>query len=78
MKCRAGTSFEGWIGAKTWESLDRDLRIEAVFRSRGHVEMTWGLAPWRGNDVWKAQVTFEIEAGEQMRGLAEDMRALLG
>ena len=71
-------SFAGWSGARVWESLDRDVRIEAVFRTGGHVDMTWGLAPWRGTDAWKAEVTFTVEAGEEMRKLAQDMRVLLG
>ena len=71
-------SFAGWSGAKVWESLDRDVRIKAVFRNGGHVDLTWRLAPWRRDDAWQAEVTFQVEAGEEMRKLAADMGVLLG
>jgi len=72
-------SFAGWNGAKVWQTPSRDVRIEAVFRTGGHVDMTWTLTPRWGRDSWSASVTVEgVHAGEEMRKLAEDMRELLG
>jgi hypothetical protein len=72
-------SFAGWTGAKVWVSLNGDLRIEARHKSRGYVDMTWSLAPWRERDAWTASVTVrDVLAGEEMRSLAADMRVLLG
>ncbi|MBB5893649.1 DUF6228 family protein [Kutzneria kofuensis] len=72
-------SFEGWSGTRVWESLDRDVRIGATYKSGGRGDMTWSLAPWRERDAWSASVTVRgVEAGEEMRRLAEDMRVLLG
>jgi hypothetical protein len=55
------------------------VTITAVFLSRGHVDMTWVLAPWRMNMDWRAEVTVRgIQAGEEMRSLAAGMGVLLG
>jgi hypothetical protein len=70
--------FRGWPGERTWHSLDRDLTINAVFRSGGHVGLTWTLRPWPGKyGGWSASVTTWQEAGEQMTALASDIRAFL-
>jgi hypothetical protein len=70
--------FRGWEGERTWRTEDRDLSVSAVFRSRGHVGLTWTLRPWpdaaRG---WSASVTTWLEAGEQMSLLAADLRHFL-
>jgi hypothetical protein len=72
-------SYEGWSGEKTWQSLSRDLTIKAVFKTWGYVDMTWALAPQSMFIDWRAEVTVRgIQAGEEMRRLAEDMGALLG
>jgi hypothetical protein len=72
-------SFTGWQGVKVWQTPSGDVRIEATFRSRGHVDMTWVLSPQWGKGPWTASVTVEgVHAGEEMRRFAEDMRELLG
>ncbi|MFC4377329.1 DUF6228 family protein [Nocardia halotolerans] len=71
--------FTGWEGSRVWESMDRDLRVEAVFESRGYVSLTWTVAPWRYADGnWTACATVVLEAGEQMRQLAGDLNRILG
>ncbi|MFC0438962.1 DUF6228 family protein [Kutzneria buriramensis] len=71
-------SFEGWSGVRAWQNLDRDVRIEAVFEPGGHVDLTWTVEPWRERYSWAASVTVKgVEAGEQMRRLAADLRELL-
>ncbi|MFG3616105.1 DUF6228 family protein [Nocardia sp. NPDC047654] len=64
--------FTGWSGIRIWESLDRDLRVEAQHHARGYVEMTWTLSPHdcaRPN-TWSASVVTGLEAGEEMRRFA--------
>ncbi|MFD9736680.1 DUF6228 family protein [Umezawaea sp. NPDC059074] len=71
-------SFTGWEGTRTWRSTDSDLEVTAKFRSWGHVDMTWTVAPWRESvGRWNASVVLTLEAGEQMRGFAADVRRFL-
>ncbi|WRZ87764.1 DUF6228 family protein [Streptomyces sp. NBC_01007] len=71
--------FRGWDGERVWRTNDRDLTVTAVFRSGGHVGLTWTLRPWRTSvDSWDASVTTWLEAGEQMSALATDVRHFLG
>ncbi|MGW4634267.1 DUF6228 family protein [Nocardia sp. NPDC004415] len=59
--------FAGWDGVREWSSVDRDLRIEAVFGSGGHIGLTWTVRPWRHADGnWSASTTVVVEVGEQM------------
>lgn len=37
--------FHGWLGERSWRSLENDLGVSAVFRSGGHVGLTWTPAP---------------------------------
>jgi hypothetical protein len=70
--------FTGWTGVRTWRTADRDLRLDAEFRSRGHVDVTWTVRPWRGSaGRWQASVVTTMEAGEQLRSLATDMYRFL-
>ncbi|MEU9143939.1 DUF6228 family protein [Streptomyces sp. NPDC048349] len=67
--------FAGWDGERCWETNDRDLVVSAVCRSGGYVGLTWTLRPWRNAARgWNASVTTWLEAGEQMRSLAADIR----
>lgn len=71
--------FRGWEGERVWQTNDRDLTVRAVFRSGGHVGLTWTLRPWRISvGSWDASVTTWLEAGEQMSTLAADVRHFLG
>ena len=70
--------FNGWDGARAWASMDGDLRIDAVFSSRGYVSLTWKVTPWRHEDGnWTASATVVLEAGEPMRHLAADVHQFL-
>jgi hypothetical protein len=70
--------FRGWPGERSWHSLERDLTISAVFRSGGHVGLTWNLRPWPAkHGGWNVTVTTWQEAGEQMTALAADVRDFL-
>lgn len=70
--------YRGWDGERSWQTNDRDLAMSAVFRSGGHVGLTWTLRPWpQAADGWSASVTTWLEAGEQMASLAADVRHFL-
>jgi hypothetical protein len=70
--------YRGWDGERSWQTNDRDLSLSAVFRSGGHVGLTWSLRPWpQAAGGWGASVTTWLEAGEQMTTLAADVRHFL-
>ncbi|MER7539715.1 DUF6228 family protein [Streptomyces sp. NPDC097704] len=70
--------YRGWDGERSWQTNDRDLTVSAVFRSGGHVGLTWALRPWvQAAGGWGASVTTWLEAGEQMASLAADVRTFL-
>ncbi|MEU8692768.1 DUF6228 family protein [Streptomyces sp. NPDC048665] len=70
--------YRGWDGERSWQTNDRDLTVSAVFRSGGHVGLTWTLRPWpRATGGWSASATTWLEAGEQMTALAADVRCFL-
>ncbi|MEU1290680.1 DUF6228 family protein [Kitasatospora sp. NPDC005856] len=72
------TDFRGWDGQRVWQTDNRDLTVSAVFRSGGHVGLTWTLHPWRSAaGGWEASVTTWLDAGEQLSALAVDVRCLL-
>lgn len=72
-------SFRGWVGVHVWESLDHDLVLTATHDGRGAVTLRWEIAPWslwKGH-AWRASVEVDVEPGEAMRKLAEDVREAL-
>ncbi|WP_432038662.1 DUF6228 family protein [Streptomyces cucumeris] len=70
--------YWGWDGERSWQTNDQDLAISAVFRSGGHVGLTWTLRPWpKAIGGWGASVTTWLEAGEQMASLAAEIRHFL-
>jgi hypothetical protein len=70
---RLVADFRGWEGERTWRV--NDLALRAVFRSGGHVGLTWTLRSWNAEfDNWEASVTTCVEAGEQLSALAADVR----
>ncbi|MER8057140.1 MULTISPECIES: DUF6228 family protein [unclassified Streptomyces] len=70
--------YRGWDGERSWHTNDRDLTVSAVFRSGGHVGLTWALRPWpQAAGGWGASVTTWLEAGEQMASLAAHVRHFL-
>ncbi|MFD7282332.1 DUF6228 family protein [Streptomyces sp. NPDC059862] len=70
--------YRGWNGERSWQTNDKDLTVSAVFRSGGHVGLTWTLRPWpKAAGGWSASVTTWLEAGEQTTSLASDVRHFL-
>ncbi len=70
--------YQGWEGERVWQTYDGDLAVSAVFRTGGHVGLTWMLRPWQNaTGGWAASVTTWLEAGEQMSSLASDVENFL-
>ncbi|MEV4046829.1 DUF6228 family protein [Streptomyces sp. NPDC049744] len=70
--------YRGWDGERSWQTNDRDLTVSAVFRSGGHVGLTWSwqLRPQIASGCG-ASVTTWLGAGEQMTTLAAGIRHFL-
>ncbi|GLZ32516.1 hypothetical protein Lesp02_47040 [Lentzea sp. NBRC 105346] len=70
--------FTGWDDTRTWHAAYRDVQLDAVFRSLGHVDLTWTMRSAEWSDCrWSASVTVTLDAGEDMRTLASDVRHVL-
>ena len=69
-------AWRGWSGPKVWESPEHDLRIEATFRSGGHVRLQFTA---RNGSIpsWEASLQLDVEAGEEMTRIAREVAALL-
>src|SRR5262249_40761466 len=69
----------GWDGVRTWESLERDLRIDATHDGQGHVNLRFVVRGPRGYepDAWEASVVVTVDAGEDMRSLVAELDSLL-
>jgi hypothetical protein len=72
-------SFPGWSGRRSWQSLECDLAIHASHDGRGHVTLIFaarGPAGYRA-DAWEATVATALDAGEDMRNFADQIRVFL-
>lgn len=72
-------SFSGWSGRRSWQSLERDLTIHGIHDGRGHVTLIFaarGPVGYRA-DAWEATVATALDAGEDMRNFADEVRAFL-
>ncbi|WTW98215.1 DUF6228 family protein [Streptomycetaceae bacterium NBC_01309] len=73
---QVAADFRGWHGERTWQT--NHLKVSAVARTGGHVGLTWTLRPRLTRDApWESTVTTWIEAGEQAKNLAADIRDFL-
>jgi hypothetical protein len=69
--------WRGWTGERKWRSLDAKMWIDARRDGSGHVTLGATLQEdASGSDAWSARVVVVLEGGEQMSGLAADLRAL--
>jgi hypothetical protein len=46
--------------------------VEAIWSSRGHVDLRWWITP-SIYDKWSASVVLEVEAGAEMSALASKL-----
>jgi hypothetical protein len=68
--------FRGWAGERRWFA--GDMQVAATFHSGGNVCLVWYLCSWQRPEVWTATAQVWVEAGEQMKGFAADIRAFVG
>ena len=68
-------SYAGWDGEQSWESLERDARIHARHDGRGHVTLRFVIRGPLAYDeaAWEASFSVNLDAGEDMRGLAQEI-----
>ncbi|ASW54873.1 DUF6228 family protein [Plantactinospora sp. KBS50] len=72
-------SFHGWDGVRTWQSLERDLRIDATHDGRGHVSLRFVIRGPQGYEpgAWEASVVVTLDSGEDMRRLVAELAELV-
>ncbi|MEV6816345.1 DUF6228 family protein [Micromonospora sp. NPDC051296] len=72
-------SFYGWDGVRSWQSLERDLRIDATHDGRGHVSLRSVIRGPRGCEpgAWEASVVVTLDSGEDMRRLVAELTELV-
>jgi hypothetical protein len=74
------SSWRGWQGVRRWQSLERELQLDAQHDGRGHVNLGITLrAPGADLDDtrWCARTVFVLEAGEEMTKLAAELANVL-
>ncbi|RKS06569.1 hypothetical protein DFP74_2207 [Nocardiopsis sp. Huas11] len=72
--------WRGWRGARSWTSVGEEMTVEAHHDGRGYVSLAVTLrraertyAP----DAWSARVVLTVEAGEELRRIADAAQRLL-
>jgi hypothetical protein len=69
-------SWRGWPGTRSWQSLGFGaLRLDATHDGARRVWLAATLTP--EHDEWSARIVVSVEAGEQLRRIAAEARALL-
>jgi hypothetical protein len=59
------TEWYGWLGSKTWSSIEGDCSIEATVDRAGHVTLIVKLNQEMGqHDPWSLKASLEVEAGQ--------------
>ena len=69
-------SFRGWVGERTYESFEGDLRIVATHLG-GVVRLAVRLTSNRERVPWTAQADVLLEPGEELRHAARDVADLI-
>lgn len=75
---RLADEWLGWAGARTWESLEHELELEAR-HEYGHVQLRVTMrreGPGWGNLGWSVTGDLTIEPGERLSAIARDMRVV--
>ncbi|WP_218002569.1 DUF6228 family protein [Nocardia brevicatena] len=68
--------FTGWDGERFWRSMENDLTLTATHHSGGKVWLTWSarrIDYALYQEQWAVSISFPLEAGEQMAGLADEL-----
>ena len=70
-------NWRGWDGARTWHTLDDDLRIEATHQGR-LVELLFIVRCDDRPGAWEARLPILVTPGESLNSLADSAALLLG
>lgn len=60
--------FRGWEGVRSWRAVSGELYLEA--RHSGHIELRVTVR----EEAWRVTADLRLDPGEQLRGIAEDLR----
>jgi hypothetical protein len=71
------THWQGWTGTKSYESLERNLRLTARVDGTGHVLMAIELKSHHIDHQWSVSTQIRTEPGAQMTEAAEKAHVLL-
>ncbi len=69
-------AWRGWVDSKVWESPEGHLRIEATSDGGSHVDLLLTVRNGPGYS-WTSSMKVQVEAGEEMAGIARDIEHLL-
>ena len=69
--------WRGWEGTREWESLDRDLSLQATHHGR-FIKIVFVFCRDRQPDAWEARVPIALAPGESLSSFARDVRGLWG
>jgi hypothetical protein len=69
------SQWRGWQGERTYESLERELRLTAVHD--GHVRLAVQLRQASVPGGWSVTAVVQLDPGEELARAAEDVAALL-
>nr|WP_285247750.1 DUF6228 family protein [Pseudarthrobacter sp. efr-133-R2A-89] len=71
-----GENWRGWIGTRTYESIEHDLLLEAV-HTGSHVELHFTLQNLEASSSWSLRGKLTLDAGEELMRGSDDLRELL-
>ena len=69
--------WKGDVSERKWTAIQRGLSIDATRDDFGHVTMVFTLREGYYPEVWRASVTVNVNAGEDMSNLAGAVRQML-
>jgi hypothetical protein len=72
---RLAADWRGWQGERAYESLEHELRLNAVHN--GHVRLVVQLRQSSLPDGWSAAAVIQLDPGEELTQVANDVAALL-
>jgi hypothetical protein len=72
--------WRGWPGIRPWTSMKGEMTLEASHDGQGHVTIAVTLRRAERTydpDAWSARIALTLEAGEELRRLADDAEHFL-
>lgn len=70
-------NWRGWVGTRTYESMEHDLLLEAV-HTGSHLDLHFTLQDPESSSIWSVRGKLTLDAGEELTRASEDLRELLG